>query len=323
MLIVGIGGAFGVLRAADEVKGRTQRVDNDQVERVGGSDAYLADNNGPAENFLLVGVDSREGFSDDDRDIGTVGDVQSQLADTIMILRREKGGGASLVSIPRDLWVEIPGEGGGKINSAYRGGVPLVSQTITESLGIPIHHHVEIDLYGFRELVDELDGVEMEFEYAARDERSGLDVQPGVQVLDGSMALAYARSRYYQEWRDGDWQQDPRADLGRIERQQRFVSAAVDQTLGAVRSDPYSMGRLVDAVIGAVVIDQRLDPLDAAGALRAAAEDGFQPITLPVYGDEAEGQSIVRLSDEAEPTLNYFRGTAPNLPAQENSPEEQ
>ena len=108
-------------------------------------------------------------------------------SDTIMILRRDPDNGASLLSIPRDLWVPIAGTGDdGKINWAYIGGPRRLAETITQALGIPIHHYVEVDFAGFQRLVDEIGGVEICVEYAAEDTNSGLVLQPGCQTLDGS-----------------------------------------------------------------------------------------------------------------------------------------
>lgn len=298
--VVGVAGSVGVLRAADEKENK--------VERVEGVDDYLSANDGPAENFLLVGSDSREGVGESDADAGAIGDVAGRRSDTIMILRREKNGGAALVSLPRDLWVTIPGKGDGKINSAYNEGPQTLIQTIQESLGVPIQHYVEVDLVGFKRLVDAMGGVTLTFEYATKDDHSGLDVQPGTHKLDGTMALAYARSRYYEEFRDGDWQEDPRADLGRIERQQQFIRAAVNQALHEMTSNPYSASRLIDAAISALRLSPSIDPLDAAKALRAAAEEGLRTLTLPVYGDTVGDQSVVQLGDGAETVLEYFRG---------------
>ena len=90
---------------------------------------------------------------------------------------------------------------------------------------------------------------------AARDIHSGLNLQPGCQTLNGDMALAYARSRYYEEWDGTDWQIDPRADLGRIERQQFFIRAAVNGMLSDIESSPFGSGDTIEAVTDSVRID--------------------------------------------------------------------
>ena len=310
-VLVGAAGSAGVLYSARER--------SDDVERVPDLEEVLAANDGPAENFLVVGSDSREGVDIGDEENASIGDeaeVSGQRSDTIMVLRRDKEGGASLLSLPRDLWVPIAGtDHSAKINSAYNEGPQRLARTVTESLGIPIHHYVEIDFGGFTRLVDEIGGVEICVKNSAQDENTGLRLNPGCQVLNGEQALAFARSRHYQEFIDGEWREDPRApDLGRIARQQLFIRTAVTKLLRQVRRQPFKLGELIGAATGSVRIDEDVDPVDAADALRGAAEEGLATYTLPVNGIDIEGQSALELADGAEPILDYFRGVAPAPP---------
>jgi LCP family protein required for cell wall assembly len=319
MLIVaaiGAGGAAGVLRAADA---RTS-----DVERIDGLEGVLADLPDddveyPAENYLLVGSDSREGIVAGTDDYDYVGDtdlVAGRRSDTIMVLRQERNGGAALMSLPRDLWVEIAGTGENqRINTAYNEGPERLAATVSQSLGIPIHHYVEVDFLGFKDIVDEIGGVEVCTWKAARDIHSGLALQPGCQVLDGDMALAYARSRYYEEWDGEDWVTDPRADLGRIDRQQFFIRAAVDGMLHDIESSPFKSGDTIQAVTDSVRIDPRLNPIKAAQALRQAAQQGLHTYALPVENDTVGDAAILRLGDGADELLAYFSGQGP-APAQ-------
>ncbi|MDQ3469828.1 MAG: LCP family protein [Actinomycetota bacterium] len=304
---VGAAGSFGVLTSAEEQSA--------QVQRVEGLDDVLAANDGPAENYLLVGSDSRENVDPNDPNAAVYGspdDVVGRRSDTIMVLRREKSGGASMVSLPRDLWVEIAGtDESAKINSAYNGGPDRLAATVTQALDIPIHHYVEIDFVGFTRMVDEVGGVDICFDYPTRDANSGLDVQPGCQRLNGVQSLAYARSRYFEEFIDGDWVMDGRADIGRIERQQIFIRAAVTQLLAELEGNPFGMNDLIGAAADAVRIDEGADPVAAAIALRAAASTGLQTYALPVVGVERQGQSALELDDGADAILDYFRGIGP------------
>ncbi len=306
--VMAVAGAAGVIRAANA------RTSN--VERIAGLDEILQANDGPAVNYLLIGSDTREGSDPNSPDFGGIGDtsvVQGRRSDTIMILRQEKDGdAAALLSIPRDLWVDIAGSGSAnRINSAYSDGADVLAATITQEFGIPIHHVVDIDFFGFKDLVDAIGGSVICFDYVTRDTNTGLDQQPGCNVLDGTQALAYARSRHYEEFRDGVWQEDPSADLGRIQRQQQFVRTTIDATLQRLASDPFIASDLIDSVSRSMRLDPGLDPLAAAGTLRKAFSSGLATYQLPVEGTTINGNAVLILLPGAEPILAYFRGDGP------------
>jgi LCP family protein required for cell wall assembly len=307
--VIGSVGAVGVIRAADQ---RT-----DDVERIEGLENVLigvADQNVeyPAENYLLVGSDTREGIDPASEDFGVIGDgasVGGRRSDTIMVLRQERNGGAALMSLPRDLWVEIAGTGKSqRINTAYNDGPEQLAATVTQSLGIPIHHYVEVDFVGFKRIVDQLGGVEVCVEAAARDTHSGLAIDAGCQSLDGVQALAFARSRYYQQWDGDSWETDPRSDLGRIERQQVFLRAAIYGTLDRLQSSPFGAGDTIQAVVDSLRIDAGLDPIKAAEALRSALGQGLRTYALPVVNDTVGDAAVLKLGADADLLLAYFRG---------------
>jgi LCP family protein required for cell wall assembly len=307
-IVVGAAGAAGVIRAAN------QRTAN--VERIEGLEDILVAVDGPAVNYLLIGSDSRDGSDPAASDFGGIGDtsaVQGRRSDTIMILRQEKdGNGAALMSIPRDLLVTIAGSGKqDRINSAYNQGPEVLAATINQELGIPINHVVDIDFFGFKDLVDTVGGATICFDFVTRDGNSGLAQEPGCNLLDGVQALAYARSRHYEEFRDGEWRKDPTADLGRIKRQQAFVSTIVNATLAKLQADPFLAPELIDSVSTAVRIDNGLDPIAAAGTLRKAFSTGLVTYQLDVRGETFNDKAILRLNDASKPILDYFRGLGP------------
>lgn len=307
-VLVGGFGAFGVIRAANS--------STENIERIEGLELALTAQDGPAQNYLLIGSDTRENADPNDPDFGGIGDtnaVQGRRSDTIMILRQEANGeGASIVSLPRDLWVDIAGrDGAGRINSAYSDGTDVLAATITQEFGIPIHHVIDVDFYGFKDLVDAAGGTTICFEYPTRDKNTGLDQQPGCHQLDGTQALQYARSRYYEEFRDGQWRTDPRSDLGRIERQQAFLQQTANATIERLQADPFLASNLITAGTNAVRMDPGLDPIAAAGTLRKAFSTGLNKYQLPVVGVTKDGNAVLELDDGAEPILNYFRGNGP------------
>jgi LCP family protein required for cell wall assembly len=305
-LAVGVGGAVGLTAATNAAVDRIARVEIAADVFSPPSDTVV--------NYLLVGSDSRAGG---DPNTGEGGDVSGSRSDTIMVLRYDRAtGGGSLLSIPRDLWVTVPGrEGKRKINAAFNDGPAVLIQTIQQNLFLPIHHYAEVDFVGFTELVDAVGGVEVCFLHPTRDFNTGLDIaEPGCVVLDGKQSLAYTRSRYYEEFIDGEWRTDPTSDLGRNRRQREFVDATLRTAFEVVRSNPFRAGDVVDALGGAMALDTTLDPVPTAVDLRRVASGGLVPYSLPVRGGTIAGQSVLQLADGAGAVLEYFAGTAPPPP---------
>ena len=257
--------------------------------------------------FLIVGSDSREGL-DDLTNFGSAGGARG---DVIMLARVDSADSTvQLLSIPRDLWVDIPGHGSNRINASYAfGGSSLMVQTIKENLGVEVNHYVEIDFLGFAALVDELGGIEIAFPYAARDAKSGLDVAAGSQTLDGGEALAYARSRSYQEYRNGSWVSVDANDIGRTARQQEVVRAIM-----AELKQPSSIteaGSVASAMADHMTIDSGLANA-SVGALawefKGILSGDFIGVTLPTKGATIEGKSVVvAVEPDASEVLTAFR----------------
>lgn len=159
--------------------------------------------------YLIAGSDSRDNADFKD-------DTEGRRSDTIMLLHKAENGQVSLVSIPRDSFVNIPGQGEGKINSAYAlGGPPLLVRTVEELTGLTIDHYVEVGMDGVSKAVDAVDGVKLCLDYDVADEFSQLFWKAGCHQVDGKTALAFARMRYA----------DPEGDIGRAKRQREVISA--------------------------------------------------------------------------------------------------
>lgn len=160
---------------------------------------------------LLMGTDSR-GKGDRGR------------PDTIILAAANpKTQKVTLLSIPRDTYVEIAGRGKqDKINHAYSYGTGTMLKTVERFLDIPVDYYVIINFKGFEELIDELGGIEIDVEkrmvYHSSD--AHINLRPGLQVLNGEEALGYARFRH-----------DAEGDLGRNRRQQQVIRALVDQAV--------------------------------------------------------------------------------------------
>jgi anionic cell wall polymer biosynthesis LytR-Cps2A-Psr (LCP) family protein len=139
-------------------------------------------------------------------------------------------------------------------------------------------------------------------------------MEPGCHTLDGQQALAYTRSRYYQEWIDGEWQDVGVADLGRIQRQQLFIREAVTQVLREIEGNPFALNDLIAAATASVRVDRSTDPVRAANALRVAADAGLNTYSLPVEFADHDGESALDLAPGADALLDYFRGAGPPPP---------
>ena len=173
------------------------------------------------ESILVIGSDTRQDLAGDEFGGASVG---GQRADTIMVLTMPPGHAKStMLSIPRDLRVNIPGRGVGKINGALNGGTETMVGAVENATGLTINQFVEVNFDGFRELSTALGGVEICVDNPIRDAFSELNLDAGCHNLEGDDALAWVRSRHAEFFIDGRWQVDPQSDLSRIRRQQEFM----------------------------------------------------------------------------------------------------
>lgn len=308
VIVLSAAGYTGVGRALDS------RLDG--VRRELSLTSTLAEPNDQFVNFLLVGSDSRAAADPNDPDYGNVGgegDVQGRRSDTLIVVNVEKSSGIiSLLSIPRDLWVTIgDSENTERINVAYREGAPVVVRTVTRALGIPIHHYLEIDFQGFKDLVDAVGGVTVCVEWPTRDRNTGLYIKPGCKNLNGVQSLAYARSRYFEEKVDGQWRIDGTSDIGRGKRQRLFTALLMQTAVNRTLGDPFRAGTIMDGATGALLVDERLDLLEFARLMRPAAGGKLRRFSLDTYGDTVRGNSVLRLADSAAPTLAFYAGNGP------------
>ncbi len=220
---------------------------------------------------MIMGVDERKD------DIGR--------SDTLMLATVDpKKKSASLLSIPRDTRVHVPGYGYDKINVAYSlGGHELTRDTVEEFLDTPVEHYILIKVPAFKRIIDAIGGVDIDVEkrmyYVDEwDDDGGLviDLYPGPQHMDGATAITYVRYR------------DEEGDIGRIERQQKFMQAVMDQVMS-----PAIITRLpgiIREVMSSVETDLSVRQcLELAGALKEAKSTGLKTKMVagrPLYIDE-------------------------------------
>jgi LCP family protein required for cell wall assembly len=276
-----------------------------KVDRVEVSEVLSDGGNGT--NYLIVGSDSRENLGEGDAGFDPNASAGGQRSDTMMILHLE-GGKAKMLSLPRDLYVEIAETGvSQKLNAAYNGGPTRLIKTVTDSLGIPVHHYMEVDFVSFAGLVDGLGGVTIDFEHPAFDVKSGLNVtQSGPVELNGEQALAYVRSRTYTEVIDGQQQVDATADLGRIERQQAFLRSVFSELSDT--KNPFALGRAFSGLAGGLRVDDDMSMFDALRLGWALRSVDAEPLTLVTHGDRNDSGSVLILEEEpSQPILDQVR----------------
>ena len=309
LLLVGVVGGLVSLAYYD------RRIDRVPVAAVR---AEGVDPDGRDRNVLLVGSDSREGLTEEELlEVRTGlkgGGNEGTLTDTIVLLHVPAGGGAPvLVSFPRDSWVEIPGSGRGRINTAYQvgereapgSGPSKLVETVEALSGLQIDAYMEVGFIAFLRLTDALGGVEVNLCQPAQDVKAGIDLPAGVQRLDGGDALGFVRQR----------EGLPRGDLDRVARQQYFLAQAARQVLSpSTLLRPDRALRLLQAVTSSVTVDEGTSTFDLARLawrLRGAASGGLAYQTVPVSDPAARRGSalVVELDEAALP--GFFAGLSP------------
>ena len=212
---------------------------------------------------MIMGVDERAD------DVGR--------SDTLMIATLDSDKNqAALLSVPRDTRVKIKGHGFDKINAAYAyGGRKLTQETIESLLNAHIDHYIKINVHGFTKIIDALGGIDIDVEKRMYyedpwDDDGGLyiDLQPGMQHMDGKTAITYVRYR------------DEEGDIGRIKRQQNFMKAVMDKLVSPTIIP--KLPAIVSAVSDSVETDMSVSEiLSFLGTLQDAKDNGLKSEMLP------------------------------------------
>jgi LCP family protein required for cell wall assembly len=277
--------------------------------------------------MLLVGSDSRA-FVDNPTQVKAFGSDAAQggqRSDVTMAVRIDPAAKTvTILSIPRDLWVDIPGDvtdisGMNRINAAFNSGPDLLVQTIEQDLGIPINHYASVGFPGFSGMVNALGGVTMDFPTQVKDQYTGLDVTTtGCQVVNGTTALQLVRSRHlYYKNAEGEWEYDGQSDFSRIQRQDAFFRAVLAK-LHATGLDPLTINAFLGAAVTNLTIDDTLtktDLFNLAQDFKGLSSSHLVTETLPTTSLVTDGGADVL--QEAQPyaqnMINAFNaiGTTP------------
>ncbi|WP_221348043.1 LCP family protein [Streptomyces beigongshangae] len=286
------------------------------IDQALGTDRPLDVDDG-SQDILVLGSDTRSGSN---KELGGGADDGSARSDTAMVVHVYEGHRkASVVSIPRDTLVPRPSctddEGVthdaaslAMFNSAYStGGAACAVKTVEAMTGIRMDHYVEVDFSGFRKLIDELGGVEVTTTEDIEDRDSHLDLEAGTHRLTGEQALGLVRTRHGV----GDG-----SDLGRIQLQQAFVRALVEQVSDiGVLSSPKNLYDLADTATGTVTTDSDLDSVkdlaSFAHGLKGIDSSNMHMVTMPVRYDPADGNRVLVQRKKAEQVWDALKNDRP------------
>jgi LCP family protein required for cell wall assembly len=230
---------------------------------------------------LAIGSDARAG-----------GDMRRSNGDSIHLIGVDpQTGVGTVVGFPRDSWVQIPGRGTGKINSALAmGGPKLMAQTVRQLTGLPVDFYVLTAFDGFRKIVDEIGGVNVNVDRKMNDKNSGARFDPGWHNMNGHQALAYSRDRYDVE----------NGDFTRSLHQGNVMLSGLAK-LRAEVGDDAGLQRWIGVLLRHADLDsppQQLLPLAAMARRLDPAK--ITNLVLPGRVGTAGGQSVVYLTDEAK-----------------------
>lgn len=275
---------------------------------------------GPPMNILVVGSDTRAGLANGAQFGGAA--VGGARSDTIMIVHLNPAARtASLLSIPRDLWVPIPGMGHQRINTAFNTGPDLLVRSIQDDLGIPINHYVDVDFDTFRQVVNAVGGLKFWYPEPVRDNDNGVNdsglniTTPGCYTLSGDMALSLVRTRHLQYQDTGRWIYEPQSDLARIRRQQLFIKKMITHAENLGLTDFAKLNGVVGGVVSNLTVDSGFSETQMVNVARRYR--GFNPAALPTATLPATpkvvGGADVLLPEPAadQQVINLWEGIQP------------
>jgi LCP family protein required for cell wall assembly len=230
----------------------------------------------PGTNWLVVGSDSRAGLSSEQLKKLHTGKAEGKRTDTMMLLHIGDHG-TTLVSLPRDSYVPIPGHDPNKLNAAYAfGGPKLLVRTVEQATKIHIDHYAEVGFGGFVGMVDAVGGVDMCIPQRLKDTAAGIDLKKGCQTLNGPQALGFVRTRHA----------FASQDLQRVQNQRKFLAALTHKaTTPGTLLNPFRIVPFVLRSTDDFSVDQGDHLYDLAGfawAMRGLTNGDGLTTTVPL-----------------------------------------
>jgi LCP family protein required for cell wall assembly len=265
---------------------------------------------GKGTTWLLVGSDSRQNLTPEQQaELGTGGDIGNGHTDTILLVHVPElwsDTPTTMVSIPRDSYVEIPDHGSDKINAAFAiGGAPLLAQTVEQATGLRLDHYAEVEFAGFAGLVDAVGGVSMCLPEPISDPLAGIELPAGCQKLDGRNALGYVRTRA-----------TPRADLDRMVNQRQFMSTLMHRAASPiVLLNPLRWYPMATAAADSLTVDSDAHVTDLA-RLAWALRGDVTTTTVPIgeFTGSDSGSVVVWNSEIANQLFAALNSDTPVPP---------
>ena len=240
--------------------------------------------------YLFAGSDSRDGWNPDDP-------TEGERSDSVILVHRARNGQTAMVSMPRDLYVDIPGVGMNKLNASFAyGGPTLLVETLENLTGLTVDHYVQIGMTGVGEIIDALGGVELCWDQTVQDEFSGMDWVAGCHEVDGEEALAFSRMRYA----------DPLGDVGRTMRQRQVLSAVSAKALSPrVLFNPVEQLRLSETAAEALTVDDKTGVFTVGKLLLAMRKASSAELTgqppISSMGESTNVGSVMLLDESKAP----------------------
>jgi len=275
--------------------------------------ATVAPGSGEPVNFLVIATDDRSSLPEDWNE-DAFGDFSGRRTDVMMLAHMIPGERIQLLSLPRDLKVDIDGHGTNRLNASYVvGGPDLLIKTVQQETGIPVHHFVEIDFGGFGRIVDSLGGVTIDFPSAARDSKSQFEVEAGTHTLNGEQAVAFARSRQYEVYENGSWTSTGGGDIARTQRQQEILVEMFDQVTSP--SSAFNLPTFLPTFAENITADEGLSLglITELGRTALGLSSGsVERITLPVKNSKgSDGRAYVVPTEAAAGVIAAFKAGDP------------
>ncbi|MET8179071.1 LCP family protein [Streptomyces sp. NPDC005336] len=242
---------------------------------------------GKGTNYLIVGSDSREGMSAEDKKKLHTGSADGRRTDSMIILHVGDNGN-TMISLPRDSWVTIPPFTGpdtgkrynqtqNKLNASFSmAGPELLVRTIEYNTGLKIDHYAEIGFDGFAKIVDSVGGVEIDVPQDMKEKHAGTDLKKGKQTLDGQTALAFVRQRYGLAG----------GDLDRTRNQQKFLSALANKAATpSTVLNPFKLYPTMGSGLDSLIVDKDMslwDVKDMFFAMKGVSGGDGKQMNMPV-----------------------------------------